>query len=222
MSVQSENVGPAPLLEPFQGRRSGYGHGPKRALDLSVVLVGALPVLLAVALLALVVAGQGGRPFYRQLRVGRDGRQFWMYKLRTMRPDAEVALASLLAADPEARAEWARAQKLRTDPRITRLGRFLRKTSLDELPQLWNVAKGDMSLVGPRPMMPEQQGLYPGEAYFRLRPGITGLWQVSERNRTSFAERAEFDTAYAEALSLRTDLGIFLRTVQVVLKGTGY
>lgn len=222
MSVQSEDVRPAPLLEPLQGPRNGYGRGPKRALDLSFVLVGGLPLLLFVGILALLIATQGGRPFYRQLRVGRDGRQFWMYKLRTMRPDAEVTLAGLLAADPEARAEWARAQKLRTDPRITRLGRLLRKTSLDELPQLWNVAKGDMSLVGPRPMMPEQQGLYPGEAYFRLRPGMTGLWQISERNRTSFAQRAEFDTAYAERISLRTDLGIFLRTVQVVLKGTGY
>jgi lipopolysaccharide/colanic/teichoic acid biosynthesis glycosyltransferase len=138
-----------------------------------------------------------------------------------MRPDADAVLAAVLTADPEAAAEWTRTQKLRNDPRITRLGRFLRKTSLDELPQIWNVFRGEMSFVGPRPMMVEQQHLYPGEAYFRLRPGITGLWQVSERNLTSFAERAAFDTRYAEILSFRTDLGIFVRTVQVVLKGTG-
>ena len=175
MSFQSENVRPVPLLGPSLPRRLGvrrsiYHNLPKRALDLSLVVIGAMPVLLLVAVLALLVAGQGGRPFYRQLRVGQGGRQFWMWKLRTMRPDAEATLAALLAADPEARAEWARAQKLRADPRITRLGRMLRKTSLDELPQLWNVAKGDMSLVGPRPMMPEQQGLYPGRGLFPAAP----------------------------------------------------
>lgn len=203
-------------------RGRGYGNMPKRALDLSMVLLVSLPVLLVVAVLALLVASQGGRPFYRQLRVGRDGRQFWIWKLRTMQPDADAVLASLLAADPQAAAEWAHSQKLQDDPRITRLGRLLRRTSLDELPQLWNVAKGEMSLVGPRPMLPDQQALYPGHAYFALRPGVTGLWQVSERNRTSFSERANFDTRYAEILSFRTDLGIFVRTVQVVLRGTGY
>ena len=124
--------------------------------------------------------------------------------------DADQRLAAHLAADPALRAEWDETQKLKNDPRITAVGRLLRKTSLDELPQLWNVLKGDMSLVGPRPMMPEQRALYPGRAYYSMRPGLTGPWQVSDRNETSFAGRAEFDAAYARRMSLRTDLVILL------------
>jgi len=127
-----------------------------------------------------------------------------------------------LRKDPEARREWDEAQKLKRDPRITRIGRFLRKSSLDELPQLWNVLKGDMSLVGPRPMMVDQEALYPGRAYFELRPGITGPWQVSDRNESSFADRARFDNQYLDSLSLSVDLTILFRTVAVVLRCTGY
>lgn len=119
-------------------------------------------------------------------------------------------------------AEWESTQKLKHDPRITRFGRFLRKSSLDELPQLWNVLKGDMSLVGPRPMLPEQRGLYPGLAYYELRPGLTGTWQVSERNESTFSKRAEFDRGYFESLSFLGDLNVLARTVSVVLRGTGY
>ena len=113
-------------------------------------------------------------------------------------------------------------QKLKNDPRVTKIGQLMRKASLDELPQLWNVLAGEMSLVGPRPMMPEQKNLYPGKAYYSMRPGLTGLWQVSQRNASSFASRADFDTSYAGQLSLRTDLGIIFATVGVVLRGTGY
>jgi exopolysaccharide production protein ExoY len=136
--------------------------------------------------------------------------------------DAETRLAEHLARSPEAQAEWDHTQKLKCDPRITVFGNFLRKTSLDELPQLWNVLKGDMSLVGPRPMMAGQQGLYPGLAYYALRPGITGSWQVSDRNASSFAARADFDNAYEETLSFMGDLHILAATVGVVLRGTGY
>jgi lipopolysaccharide/colanic/teichoic acid biosynthesis glycosyltransferase len=144
-----------------------------------------------------------------------------MWKLRTMVRGAEAVLASHLAADASARAEWAVRQKLADDPRITRIGRFLRRTSLDELPQLWNVLRGDMSLVGPRPMLPDQRALYPGQAYYRLRPGVTGPWQVSDRNRSAFADRARFDTAYEAEMSFGHDLGLIAATFGVVMRGTG-
>ena len=164
----------------------------------------------------------GGPAFYVQDRIGLDGRVFRLWKLRSMVIDADQRLAAHLAADPALRAEWDETQKLKRDPRITAVGRLLRKTSLDELPQLWNVLKGDMSLVGPRPMMPEQRALYPGRAYYQMRPGLTGPWQVSDRNEVSFAGRAEFDADYAGRMSLATDLGILFLTVWVVLRGTGY
>lgn len=203
-------------------RRPGlYRNAFKRLLDIAAIL-GALPVVLPVVMiLGLLVALDGGSPFYAQMRVGRHGRRFRMWKLRSMVMDADARMAEYLAANTEAREEWDRTQKLREDPRITRLGRFLRKSSLDELPQLWNVLTGDMSLVGPRPMMIAQQAIYPGTAYFALRPGITGFWQTAGRNRTTFAARAAYDTRYDEALSLATDVAILLRTVAVVLRGTG-
>jgi exopolysaccharide production protein ExoY len=136
--------------------------------------------------------------------------------------DADAQLEAYLAANPEARLEWDRTQKLKSDPRITPVGRFIRKISLDEVPQLWNVLKGDMSLVGPRPMMPEQRALYQGGAYFELRPGITGFWQVGDRNDTTFSARAVYDARYAQDLSLMTDVIILLLTIRVVLRGTGY
>ena len=135
--------------------------------------------------------------------------------------DAESALARHIATDPEARAEWDSTQKLKKDPRITPVGRLIRKTSLDELPQLWNVLKGDMSLVGPRPMMVSQREIYPGIAYYNLRPGITGNWQVSERNESEFRARAVYDTAYDRELNLKTDVNILFKTVGVVLRATG-
>jgi lipopolysaccharide/colanic/teichoic acid biosynthesis glycosyltransferase len=139
-----------------------------------------------------------------------------------MVPDAEAVLERYLAQNPEARAEWDRHQKLKNDPRITPLGRFLRRSSLDELPQLWNVLRGDMSIVGPRPMMCNQRALYPGTEYYVMRPGITGYWQTSARNESSFHERAGFDQAYYRSLSFATDLAIIWRTFSVVLRGTGH
>ncbi|MCA1285826.1 sugar transferase [Salipiger bermudensis] len=200
---------------------ASYDRLAKRILDITIVLLGALPVLLVTTLLAAIIALDGKSPFYLQKRVGRNGRVFYMYKLRSMVVDADSRLEAYLASNPEARAEWNHAQKLRRDPRITAVGRLIRKTSLDELPQLLNVLRGDMSLVGPRPMMVEQQDLYPGTAYYALRPGITGFWQTSVRNESSFAERAGFDTDYLRQLSFGTDLKILARTVRVVLNGTG-
>ena len=228
-----ESDGPRPAakaaeLSIFEGSLTGFGGRSlyrtvfKRVLDLSLVLLTALPMLLVVGVLALLVARDGGRPFYSQLRVGRGGRAYRMWKLRTMQADADSALATYLEANPTARTEWERSQKLKDDPRITRFGRLLRRTSLDELPQLWNVFIGDMSLVGPRPIMVDQAALYPGLSYADLRPGITGPWQISERNECSFAERAVFDDAYDDALSFGTDLRILAGTARVVLRGTGY
>ena len=208
---------PAALSGPKFYRDTG-----KRALDIVLCILGAPFALLLVGIMALLVARDGGSPFYSQLRVGKDGRHYRMWKLRTMVPGADAQLEAHLATDPAARAEWDKDQKLKDDPRITPVGAFLRRSSIDELPQLWNVLVGDMSLVGPRPMMPEQQMLYPGRDYYDLRPGITGPWQVSDRNQSSFAARAGYDSAYNRAVSLGEDTRILAATLRVVLRATGY
>ncbi len=199
-----------------------YRYGVKRLLDIVIVVLAAPPMLLVIGVLALVLALGGANPFYSQNRIGRNGRIFRMWKLRSMVVNADGKLEAYLAENPAARAEWDRTQKLKSDPRITRFGRILRKSSLDELPQLWNVLRGEMSLVGPRPMMVSQQALYPGEAYYRLRPGITGSWQVSKRNESSFADRAKFDLDYDRNLSLWADMKLMAATVRVVLRATGH
>mgnify|MGYP006442238579 CR=1 FL=1 len=198
-----------------------YGHVGKRLLDIAIVVAAAPIALLVVALFCPLIMLDGGSPFFTQTRIGRRGRVFRMVKLRSMVRNAEDRLEAYLAADPERRREWNESQKLRHDPRITRVGHIIRKTSIDELPQLWNVLKGEMSIVGPRPMMPSQRPLYPGTVYYALRPGITGLWQVSARNESSFADRGEFDARYFRSVSLKTDLWIIMCTVKVVLRGTG-
>jgi exopolysaccharide production protein ExoY len=193
----------------------------KRWMDVGFVLM-ALPFVVPVLLIlvaVLKVTGQG--PFFTQDRVGQGGRTFRLWKLRTMVPDADARLQDYLRSDDAARREWESFQKLSRDPRITEFGQFLRKSSLDELPQLWNVLVGDMSLVGPRPMMLDQQDLYPGSAYYALRPGLTGTWQISDRNQSTFAQRAEFDADYERNLSFIRDLKILVATVGVVLRATG-
>lgn len=186
-----------------------------------MIILAAPLVLPVLGLLALLAMLDGGTPFYTQLRVGRGGKAFRMWKIRTMVPDADAQLKTYLAANPAARAEWNATQKLRNDPRITPIGRILRKTSMDELPQLFNVLTGSMSLVGPRPMMVDQEPLYHGQAYFQLSPGITGLWQISDRNDCDFVDRVHYDETYGRTVSLITDLRILFKTVAVVLRGTG-
>ena len=199
-----------------------YGRYLKRVFD-TLAILASLPIILPViAVLALLIRRDGGPAFYSQDRVGRHGGMFRFWKLRSMVVDADARLADHLAADPEASVEWDATQKLKNDPRITGIGRIIRKASLDELPQLLNVLRGDMSLVGPRPMMPEQMGLYPGRAYFDLRPGLTGFWQIGDRNETNFSDRAVYDTRYARRLSFTTDLSILARTIRPILHGTGY
>lgn len=200
-----------------------YRKAGKRFLDLALILL-ALPIALPVMILcALALWVEGGRPFYQQKRLGKDGKVFAILKLRTMVRDAETLLAYYLDANEEMRAEWEATQKLKNDPRITKVGKILRVTSLDELPQLWNVLKGDMSLVGPRPMMLDQLDIYGDpDAYFALRPGITGKWQVSSRNESGFGTRQIIDRDYLARLSLKEDVSILRRTIGVVLRGTGY
>jgi lipopolysaccharide/colanic/teichoic acid biosynthesis glycosyltransferase len=213
------NVLAAQALPPRKGL---YRHVFKRAFDVAAILMAAPVVVPVVAALAVMVARDGGKPFYSQMRVGKNGKRFRMWKLRSMVCDADERMEDYLAAHPEARLEWDTTQKLKHDPRITPIGKVLRQTSLDELPQLWNVLIGEMSLVGPRPIMLSQQVIYPGVAYYLLRPGCTGFWQTAGRNRTTFEARAEYDTAYEETLTLGTDLKILFNTIGVMLKGTGY
>lgn len=213
------DAGPVRFQDALSG--SWYSKIGKRVFDLLLVLV-SLPVVLPVLLLlAFAIFVTSGRPIYRQRRVGLHGREFTMFKFRTMVPNSDRLLQAYLETCPEAREEWARHQKLRNDPRVTWIGRFLRKTSLDELPQVLNVLTGDMALVGPRPMLPEQRDLYPGTEYYTMRPGITGFWQISERNECSFSERAFHDANYARAITLGTDVHVLARTLAVVLRGTG-
>lgn len=187
----------------------------KRVLDLGlacVVGVGALPLL--VVLTGMVWMDSGRPVFYRDRRMGKDGKGFACLKFRTMVPDAEATLQKFLREDPELRDEYQRYHKLRDDPRITRVGRMLRRTSLDELPQLWNVLRGEMSLVGPRPYLQRESidiGIAQGEI-LRLPPGITGLWQVRGRSSTSFDDRVKLDTYYVRNWSLWMDLIILART----------
>lgn len=199
-----------------------YRDHAKRLFDIVFVIAAAPIALPLVALFMLLAALDGNKPLYWQERVGKGGRVFRMLKIRTMVPDADEKLEAYLDANSEARAEWDETQKLKHDPRITPIGALLRKSSMDELPQFWNVLIGDMSIIGPRPMMTEQKELYPGHAYFRLRPGVSGPWQVSDRNESSFAERAKFDADYYKDVSLGHDLNILARTIGVVLRCTGH
>jgi exopolysaccharide production protein ExoY len=228
-SARLGGAGTAPLAAPkaLQTlppaiRRPGRPLGGvlKRAVD--IVLAGGLLVLLAPLMLGLALAirlTSGGPVVFAQPRVGFNGRTFKCLKFRTMVADARTALEQHLADNPEAAREWAETQKLRADPRVTRLGRFLRKSSLDELPQLFNVLIGDMSCVGPRPVVTDEIKRYGANAayYMAARPGITGLWQTSGRNSTTYAERVDFDTEYASRWSLWLDLKILAATIPAVL-----
>ncbi len=187
------------------------------------VAVTALIVLILAPLLVLLAfliwAEDGGAVLFRHERVGRDGQMFHCLKFRSMAVNADELLRALLAEDEAARREWAADHKLRNDPRVTRIGRFLRATSLDELPQLFNVLRGEMSLVGPRPIVAQEVARYGGRyaLYCACRPGLTGLWQVSGRNDVSYRRRVALDSWYARHRSLLLDLQILFRTVPAVL-----
>lgn len=195
----------------------------KRTLD--IILAGSALALLSpfFLVIGLLIRADGGPAFFAHGRVGQNGRLFRCLKFRTMVQNADVKLANFLADNPEAADEWRQTQKLRNDPRITPVGAFLRKTSLDELPQLINVLRGEMSLVGPRPIVTDERPRYGRSLpyYLGVRPGITGLWQVSGRSSTTYRERVEFDVWYAQNWSLWLDLWIMVRTVPEVLARRG-
>lgn len=196
----------------------------KRIFDFTfaiLMIVLLLPLLVLIGVL--IWCGSEGPILFRQQRIGLAGRPFECWKFRTMAPDAERLLRELLERSPEARSEWEQSFKLKNDPRITPLGRFLRKTSLDELPQLFNAVSGEMSLVGPRPIVAAELSRY-GEAlplYLSVRPGLTGLWQTSGRSNCSYPERVAFDEEYVRTWSLWNDIAIIFRTVEAVLSGKG-
>ena len=196
----------------------------KRGFDIlvaSTALVFLAPIFLM--LMALVKFSDGGRIFYGHRRVGHSGRPFRCLKFRTMREDSDRILKEHLANNPSAREEWATSRKLQHDPRVTSVGIILRKLSLDELPQLINIIRGEMSIVGPRPVVEDELELYDAAAqhYLRTRPGLTGLWQVSGRNDISYESRVALDSHYVENWSLMTDIKIIGMTVPAVCFSRG-
>lgn len=203
---------------------SELGGNAKRLIDIlaaSCILLMLLPLFLFTSA---AIALQGRGPIlYGHERIGFGGRSFRCWKFRTMCVDGDRILKELLACDAAARSEWATRRKLKNDPRVTPLGRVLREYSVDELPQLLNVLKGDMSLIGPRPVVEEELSYFGGDIlhYCSARPGITGLWQVSGRSDTDFGRRVELDTQYVTSWSLRLDLVILLRTIPAVLGAKG-
>jgi exopolysaccharide production protein ExoY len=224
-SIESDVAGDAarttPVAPPFAPTRSTFAG--KRIVDvLGAVVLGLVfsPLILTIVFL---MRKSGGTVIYRHRRVGRGGQMFSCLKFRTMVPNADQVLRDLLERDSDLRAEWIRDHKLRHDPRVTRLGRFLRRTSLDELPQLVNVLRGEMSLVGPRPVVREELLRYGRNVgtYLAVMPGITGLWQVTGRNDTDYRRRVVLDTYYVRNQNLVLDLYILLKTTGVVLGGNG-
>jgi len=204
-------------------RQSDYGRSPsKRCLDLLVCI----PALIAFAPLMFLIAFAlywTGPILFKQERIGIDGRKFSIFKFRTMSVDAEKRLASLLDQDLASRREWEATRKLTNDPRITSIGRFLRLSSFDELPQLLNVLRGDMSVVGPRPIIASEVMMYNHYLphYLNVKPGITGLWQVSGRSGTSYRRRVAFDTIYSRRASLGMDIQTLFKTIPAVIRAEG-
>ncbi|WP_420335692.1 sugar transferase [Roseibium sp.] len=195
----------------------------KRMVDILFVLLASPMILLVIGTLYVVVRSDGGSGFFGQKRVGQHGNEFSCWKIRTMQTNAAEMLKKHLADNPEAAKEWEENRKLADDPRITRIGKILRKTSLDEFPQFWNVLKGEMSIVGPRPVPADELRKY-GEMdvfYKAVRPGITGLWQVSGRNDISYEERVSLDRTYTKSISFIGDMIIIMKTVDAMLKRTG-
>lgn len=209
---------------PDAGRERIADSWTLRACDIAGSALALLLAAPLMALIALAVALTSPGPIlFAHRRIGRDGQHFSCLKFRTMVTDADAQLNALLDCDPVARAEWQSSHKLRRDPRVTPIGRFLRRTSLDELPQLFNVLIGEMSLVGPRPIVEAEIARYGRHfaLYCQVRPGVTGLWQVQRHAATSYRRRVAFDVAYARTRSVRLYLVILVRTVPAVLIGRG-
>lgn len=205
-------------------KNTTVGGSLKRLFDItaaSIIIIFASPLFVLVSVFLKLL--DPGPVIYPHTRIGHGGRRFQCLKFRSMIVGADDALKTLLAADPEVRKLWERTQKLTNDPRITPWGQFLRNSSLDELPQLINVIRGDMSLVGPRPIVPSEMARYGDKLglYLAARPGITGLWQISGRSDCSYARRIELDADYVRHWRFSTDLFILLRTVGAVVARKG-
>jgi undecaprenyl-phosphate galactose phosphotransferase len=194
-----------------------------RLMDVGFALALIIVFLPLAAFTVIALSFSDGSILFKQKRLGLNGREFNVYKFRTMVPNADEVLRMILENDPDRRREWEQEAKLKSDPRVTPIGRFLRKTSLDELPQLFNILAGEMSLVGPRPIEPNEISKYGRYArhYFAQRPGLTGLWQVSGRNDCSYQRRIALDAFYARNRSLPLDISIIIKTIRVVLTGRG-
>ena len=220
---QPDLVLPERALPEIPKERSLYRNGAKRVVETLLVLLTSPVTLPLILLMALLVACDGNNPFFVQKRLGRNGKVFRIWKLRTMVVDAEQHLKAHLEQDPEARSQWDSTQKLKKDPRVTRIGRLLRKTSMDELPQLLNVLSGEMSLVGPRPVVNAELDYYgaSGKYYLATRPGLTGLWQISGRSDTTYAERVRLDRFYVTNWSLLRDMRIIALTMPAILMSRG-
>lgn len=221
--VEADRIGSL-IVTPTGGLSKIHSSAIKRVLDLvlaSIAVVFLSPVLILVY--ALLKIFDPGPALFTQLRVGKDGKTFTVYKFRTMRVDAQARLDQLLASDPRAAAEWSEFQKLRNDPRVTLLGRLLRRSSLDELPQLLNIVRGEMSVIGPRPVTSAEVHRYGIDYpyYIAVRPGVLGLWQVSGRNRLTYPERIALDVRYVRTWTIWADIVILFRAVPVVLFGKG-
>ncbi len=214
------------LLHAKSAVSSLFGRSIKRGMDITLASISLLPAAPIIAIVSILIKleGQGGSIFYSGERIGRHGKHFRCWKFRTMEPNSDHLLEDLLKSDPKVKSEWEKYHKIKNDPRIkSRTSRLIRKTSIDELPQLWNVLKGDMSMVGPRPILESEKEKY-GDTlnlYLSVRPGITGLWQVSGRNATSFQRRVYWDSWYVRNWSLWGDIVILIRTLRVVLGGSG-
>ena len=196
----------------------------KRVFDIVVTVCGGILILPCIAVIALLIRLDSPGPVvFAHSRIGQGGKEFSCYKFRSMVSNAQEELNAYLKDNPEAREEWERDFKLKDDPRITKIGRFLRKTSLDELPQLWNVLVGDMSLVGPRPIVKDEivkYGTYINDFYL-VPPGITGVWQVSGRSDTTYDERVQMDSWYVHNWSVWIDIVYLVKTVLAVVRGKG-
>jgi lipopolysaccharide/colanic/teichoic acid biosynthesis glycosyltransferase len=212
----------SPYLIPRSPSRGLYPFG-KRVFDMVGAAAGIFVLSPLILVIVCCILSTGSSPIFRHRRVGRFGEFFDCLKFRTMVKDADQVLQRLLDSDRLVKEEWLRDHKLKNDPRITRIGRFLRKTSLDELPQLWNVLLGQMSLVGPRPVVPDELLRYGRKipVYLSTRPGLTGLWQVSGRNEVSYRRRVALDVCYVKSRSVILDTYILIKTVPAVIAKSG-
>lgn len=215
-----------PVMTKAKVRSSFYSRIGKRSLDI-VITISAMVFLSPLIILCVAATAMDGKsPIFGHRRIGVNGREFKCWKIRSMVAGAEKRLQAYLEQNPEAQKEWNATRKLSNDPRITRFGQFIRKTSIDELPQLWNVLIGEMSIVGPRPVVQDEldqmyaRGLG-RSSYLEMRPGITGLWQVSGRNQASYDDRVTYDIEYRQEYSFKKDLQIIARTFGAVINRTG-